>query len=259
MVRFRKAASGCEQKSMNQNRRPEREKKTALIVKMVLLFLFLSVVVYLSFRIGPGITRLVRQPQKFREFLDSYGSASALIFIAFQAIQVIVAVIPGEIVQIAGGYAFGTVLGTLYSVLGIFVGSLIVFFTTRLLGFSLVKTFVPQKKIERFAFLINSPKSEIAMFTLFLIPGVPKDTLVYIAGLTPMKPFRFLLIATIARFPGLLGSAYIGSNLQKKHYLPVTVISVAALVLFVIGLLSKDKIIDKIHNLRHRRSGSGPD
>jgi len=259
MVRFRKVASGCEQKSMNQNRHPEGEKKTALIVKMVLLFLFLSVVVYLSFRIGPGITRLVRQPQKFREFLDSYGSASALIFIAFQAIQVIVAVIPGEIVQIAGGYAFGTVLGTLYSVLGIFVGSLIVFFTTRLLGFSLVKTFVPQKKIERFAFLINSPKSEIAMFTLFLIPGVPKDTLVYIAGLTPMKPFRFLLIATIARFPGLLGSAYIGSNLQKKHYLPVTVISVAALVLFVIGLLSKDKIIDKIHNLRHRGADSGSD
>ncbi len=235
----------------------ERQKRTALIVKGVLLILFLSVVIYLSFRIGPGITRLVKEPQKFREYLVAYGSSGAFIFVAFQVAQVIVAVIPGEIVQIAGGYVFGTVLGTLYSVLGIFVGSLIVFFITRLLGFSLVKTFVPQKRIERFAFLINSPKSEIAMFTLFLIPGVPKDTLVYIAGLTPMKPLRFLLIATIARFPGLLGSAYIGSNLQKKHYLPVTVISVAALILFVIGLLSKDKVIDKIHKLRHRGTDSG--
>ncbi len=259
MVFFEKRAVASDEKSINQMRRMERQKRTAVIVKMALLFLFLAVIVYLSFRIGPGITRLMREPQKFREFLVSYGSAGALIFIAFQAIQVIVAVIPGEIVQIAGGYAFGTVLGTLYSVVGIFLGSLIVFLTTRLLGFSLVRAFVPRKKIERFAFLINSPKSEIAMFILFLIPGVPKDTLVYIAGLTPMKPLRFLLIATIARFPGLLGSAYIGSNLEKKHYLPVTVISVAALVLFVIGLLSKDKIIDKIHRLRHRGADSGSD
>lgn len=236
----------------------QKQAKTVLVLRGVLLLLFLSLVVYLSVKFGPRITRLISEPEKFREFLASYGWVSALIYISVQVAHVIIVIIPGEIVQIAGGFAFGTGLGTIYSVIGIILGTLIVFFTTRLLGFSLVRTFVPQKKIEKFDFLINSPKSEIAMFVLFLIPGVPKDTLVYIAGLTPIKPLRFLLIATIARFPGLLGSAYIGSNLQKKHYLPVTIISGAALVLFVIGVFFGDKIIHKIHRLWHHGKDSEP-
>lgn len=220
-----------------------------------MLVVFLILVVYISAKFGPGITRLMSHPEKFKEYIDAYGPASALIYILIQAAHVIIVVIPGEIVQIAGGYAFGTFFGTVYSLIGIIVGTLIVFFATRLVGYSLVRAFVSPRKLEKFDFLINSSKSEITMFVLFLIPGIPKDTLVYISGLTPVKPWRFLLICTIARFPGLWGSAYIGANLQEKDYLPVWIMSGLALVLFVAGILTKDKIIGRLH--RHRREGKG--
>jgi uncharacterized membrane protein YdjX (TVP38/TMEM64 family) len=234
----------------------EKQKQTILTAKIVLLVLFLAIIVVLSIKFTSPITRLMSQPGQFREFLTSFGPLSALIYIAIQVAHVIIVVIPGEIVQMAGGYVFGTALGTLYAVIGILLGTMIVFFATKLLGFSLVRTFVSQRKLEKFDFLINSPKSEIAMFVLFLIPGIPKDTLVYIAGLTPIKPFKFLLIAMIARFPGLLGSAYIGANLQERHYLPVWIISAVALVLFVVGIFAKDKVIDWIHRHWHRRTSS---
>lgn len=237
----------------------ERQKRPYFIAKIALLLVFLLIVIYLSVRFAPRVTRLASQPERFSEFLASYGAVSALIYIAIQVTQVVIAVIPGEIIQIGGGFVFGTALGTLYSVIGIFLGTLIVFYTTRLLGFSLVKTFIPQNKIQKFDFLINNPKSEIAMFILFLIPGIPKDTLVYIAGLTPIKPLNFLLICMIGRFPGLLGSAYIGANLQQKHYLLVTIISAIALVLFVVGIIVKDKVINKIHHVWHSRKSSKSD
>lgn len=220
-----------------------------------MLVVFLILVVYISAKFGPAITRLMSHPEKFKEYIDAYGPASALIYILIQAAHVIIVVIPGEIVQIAGGYAFGTFFGTVYSLIGIIVGTLIVFFATRLVGYSLVRAFVSPRKLEKFDFLINSSKSEITMFVLFLIPGIPKDTLVYISGLTPVKPWRFLLICTVARFPGLWGSAYIGANLQEKDYLPVWIMSGLALVLFVAGILTKDKIIGRLH--RHRREGKG--
>jgi uncharacterized membrane protein YdjX (TVP38/TMEM64 family) len=220
-----------------------------------MVVVFLGLVTYVSFKFGPAITRLMSHPERFKEFVDAHGSASALLYILIQAAHVIIVVIPGEIVQIAGGYAFGTFLGTLYSLIGIIVGTLIVFFATRLVGYSLVRAFVSPRKLEKFDFLINSSKSEITMFVLFLIPGIPKDTLVYISGLTPVKPWRFLLICTIARFPGFWGSAYIGANLQEKDYLPVWIMSGLALVLFVAGILTKDKIIGRLH--RHRREGKG--
>ena len=110
--------------------------------------------------------------------------------------------------------------GTVYSFLGTLLGTLIVFFATRLFGYSLVKAVVPAGKLQKFERLLTGRTSDITVFLLFLIPGIPKDTLVYVSGLTPIKPLKFLPICLIARLPALWGSAYIGANLQEKDYLP---------------------------------------
>jgi uncharacterized membrane protein YdjX (TVP38/TMEM64 family) len=236
----------------------KQNKRVYLVAQAVLLAIFLGVIVYASLKYAPAITRLIRKPEKFRTFLQSYGPTSALIYIALSAIQIIVAVIPGEIVQVAGGYAFGTALGSLYAMIGTVIGTLVVFEAVRLLGFSLVKALISPRQLEKFRFLICDPKSEIAIFVLFLIPGIPKDTLVYLSGLTPIRPLRFLVICTIARFPGVLGSAYIGANIQEKDYLPVWIMFGLATVLFVGGVLLRDKIINRLQRLRRPRKDPPP-
>ena len=236
----------------------EKHRRIYLITQAVLLAVFLGIIAYASLKFAPSITRLIRQPEKFRTFLSSYGPLGPVIYALLSAVQIIIAVIPGEIVQIAGGYAFGTALGTLYAMIGTVVGTLVVFWAVRYLGFSLVKALIPPKQFEKFKFLICDPRSEIAIFVLFLIPGIPKDTLVYLSGLTPIKPMRFLLISTIGRFPGVLGSAYIGANIQEKDYLPVWIMFGIALVLFVAGVLLRDKIIDRVQRLRRVKKSPPP-
>jgi len=229
----------------------QKQPRPHLVAHVLMLAAFLGVVIYVSIKFGPAITRLMSRPEKFREYIDGLGPAGVLYYILIQTAHVIIVVIPGEIVQIAAGYAFGTFLGTLYSLAGIIIGTVIVFFGTRLAGSAIVRAFIPPMTLKKFDFLINSPKSEIAMFVLFLIPGIPKDALVYISGLMPVNPWKFLLICVVARFPGLWGSAYIGAHLQKKDYWPVAIMSGLALVLFVVGILAKDKIIHRLHRLRH--------
>ena len=101
--------------------------------------------------------------------------------------------------------------------------------------------------------MMNSDKTEITMFLLFLIPGIPKDILTYLAGLTPIKPLRFFIIITVARFPALMASSYIGYNTQKGNYLVVIILSAAALVLFTAGVLLKDRIISKMQSLSGKK------
>jgi len=237
-------------------KKPERAR---LAARVALLAVFLGLIIFASVKFAPSVTKLIRRPEAFKAFIDSYGPVSAIVYILVQVVQVVVFVIPGEIVQVAGGYIFGTGLGTLYSVVGILLGTMIAFFSARLLGYSLVKAIVSPKKLKEFDFLINNSKSEIAIFVLFLVPGIPKDSLVYISGLTPVKPLRFFLISMIARFPGLWGSAYIGANLQEKDYLPVWVLSGVALVLFVVGALNRDRIIGWLHRLRRHGEEGPPD
>jgi len=222
------------------------KKQNTKYINLFLFVLFVAAIVVVSIKFAPSITALLSSPEKARGFLLSFGFKSVFVFILLQVLQVVIAVIPGEVVQITGGYVYGIFLGTVYSVVGILLGSLLAFFLVRIIGYPVVKAFVPQKQLNKFNFMINNEKSEITMFVLFLIPGLPKDVLTYIAGLTPVKPLRLFIIVMIARLPGILVSSVIGTNIQSKNYLTVVIISVCAIVLFVAGLLLKNRIIDAV-------------
>ena len=230
----------------------DKSKKQKLVVYSILIAAFLGILIYLAVRFGPQITALTREPEKLRTLLNSYGWKGILVFMGIQMLQVVVAAIPGELVQLAGGYLYGTWLGTLYSLTGIVLGSVFVFFVARLLGYPLVKLLVSPEHLKKFNFMINSEKSEIGMLILFLIPGIPKDILTYIAGITPIKPLRFFAIITVGRLPALLASSYIGSSTQKGNYGIVIILSAASIILFAVGILMKDRIISKIHKASGR-------
>ncbi|MEZ0535728.1 TVP38/TMEM64 family protein [Caldicellulosiruptoraceae bacterium PP1] len=227
-------------------------KKVKIVLNIVALILFAILITYITIKYSPTLIKITKNPQEFRNMILSYGSISALIFILFQILQVVISVIPGEVVQVSGGYIYGTFLGTIYSLIGIVLGSIIVFYIARLLGYNLIKEIVPKKQLENFNFVINSQKSEVALFLLFLIPGIPKDILTYIVGISPIKPLRFLILLTIARFPGIFFSSYIGSNLQQKDYTIAIIVSIISTILFIIGILKRNEIINKIEKLLNK-------
>lgn len=216
-------------------------------LNFILLMIFLGVSAFITIKYGPSVTRLLNEPGRFRDWIHSFGYNGILVFIFIQILQIVIAAIPGEVVQIAGGFIYGTWLGTLYLMIGVIFGSVVVFYASRLLGYPLVQAVVTEEKLTRLKFLIENPKADIALFILFLLPGLPKDILSYIAGLTPIKPLKFLVIATLARFPALFVSAYIGTNLQTENYLMVIVFSSLAVILFFVGFYFKDQLIDRIH------------
>jgi uncharacterized membrane protein YdjX (TVP38/TMEM64 family) len=214
----------------------------------ILALVFLAVVIgYFTIKYAPVITRLTKKPDEFRNYILSFGNIGIMVFIFFQFVQVVIAAIPGEAVQIAGGYIFGVFLGTLYSIAGILAGSMTAFYMARIVGLPLVKYFVPQEKFKSIAHRINSQKSEVAIFILFLIPGIPKDILVYVCGVTPINPLKFFAVILIARLPGIIGSSIIGANIFGKNYIAAIILSIAAAILFIIGLLLKDKILSIFH------------
>lgn len=227
-------------------------KKKAVIYYTTLFVLFLVFLIFLTAKYAPEIVNFIKNPERFERFLSSQGSRGIFLFIFFEIIQVVIAVIPGELVQIPGGYVYGTFWGTIYSTVGILIGSMIAFYLSRLFGYNLVKVLVPKKELERFDFLINSPKYELIMFVLFLIPGVPKDILVFVAGATPVKPIRFFILYTIARFPSLLVASFIGANIQEKDYRHVIILSIVICILLIIGYLYKDTILKKLHHSNHK-------
>lgn len=223
--------------------------KKLLIYKISLAVLGVLVIV-LVLKYLPYIIELTVSLDKFRNYVLSIGSLGPVVFVFFQILQTVIAPIPGEVIQIAGGYIYGVPLGMIYTTAGMLLGASMAFFFTRFLGGSFIEELLKKKKFQWMVDIMDNKKFSIILFIIFLIPGLPKDFLIYIAGLTPIKPLSFFGILLISRFPWLLASVSIGSNIFHENYTSTILISVLALVAFILGLLYKDKLINKFSQVQ---------
>ena len=92
---------------------------------------------------GRPLLAYLREPEKFRDWVDGAGPMGRIYFLGIQVLQVVVAIIPGEPVEIGAGYAFGAVEGTGLCILGTVIGSMAVYFFVRRFGIKAVEIFFP--------------------------------------------------------------------------------------------------------------------
>lgn len=220
----------------------QRNKKIIGIITLILVIIF-SLAVF--FFIGKPLISFVSEPQKFRSWVESFGIWGRLIFVGMIVLQVVVAIIPGEPFEMAAGYAFGTLEGTLLCILGAVIGSIIIFLLVRKFGIMLVEVFFSREKIDSLKFLKNTKKLTLIFFIIMLIPGTPKDLLSYFAPLTKMRLKNWVLIVAMSRIPSVITSTISGDALGSENYiLAVISLSITA-VLSLIGILIYKRISDK--------------
>lgn len=212
----------------------ERQRKGVWLCGFVIFLLFCGAVTWF---VGRPMIRLADDPEAFRAWVDSFGAWGRLVFVGMVFLQVLVALIPGEPVELMAGYMFGAVEGTLLSMAGILLGSLVIFLLVRKLGVKLVQVFFKDKEIKRLAFLKDSKKSMALTFVLMTIPGTPKDLLSYFVGLTPVKLWQWLLIVLVARIPSLVTSTVSGAAAGEENYLLAAVVFAVTVLLSLGGLI----------------------
>ncbi|WP_411682873.1 TVP38/TMEM64 family protein [Clostridium thailandense] len=216
-----------------------------LLCKSLLILLVASMAILLV-KYLPNILELTMSLDKFRSYIVSLAGSGSIVFVGFQVLQTVIAPIPGEIIQVAGGYIYGVPLGLLYSVVGMMLGAIMAFYFTRMIGDSFIEKLLNKENSKWIKDIMDSKKFSVILLIVFLVPGLPKDFLIYVAGLTPIRPLKFFGILLISRFPWLLASVSIGSNLHYKNYTSTIIVSLIALVSFILGMLYKDKLINKL-------------
>jgi uncharacterized membrane protein YdjX (TVP38/TMEM64 family) len=218
------------------------------------LFIVLIVALVLVFR--NELWGLFKDREAIRAWIGERGVSGPLAFIGLQILQVVIFVIPGELAQVAGGYVFGFALGSLYTLVGIALGSLVNFYAGRLLGRPFVESLFAREKIEEIERVTGSGKGAAGFFLLFVIPGIPKDVLCYVAGVSKLGFPAFLAVSMAGRLPGILGSAFMGSAAYSGAYRSAIVVLVIAASLFALGLIFKEGIQNLISRLLRRGKDS---
>jgi len=211
----------------------EKQKK---IAAGAALFVFAAVLAAAGAWIGPKIVTLADEPQAFREWIDRHYFLGRLLYTVLMAVQVPMAFVPGEPLEIFGGYAFGAVEGTVLCLAGAAAGSMLVFFTVRRWGVKLAEVFFSAEKLRSLHFLRRGRGREMLFFLIYMIPGTPKDLLGYFAGLTDMRAGMWILICTVGRLPSVITSTVGGDALGMGNYSFAIAVFAVTLILSAAGM-----------------------
>ncbi len=220
--------------------KPERRKKLFAWAVLAAGILLTALVCW---TVGKPMIEFVSQPERFRAWVDSHGLWGRIAFVGMMALQIIVAFIPGEPLEIGAGYAFGVAEGTLLCLLGALLGGTVVFLLVKKWGRPFVTLFLSEEKLDSLKFLQDEKRLNLIAYLLFLIPGTPKDVMTYLVGLTPMKlPFWIFLTFT-ARFPSVITSTVGGDALGTQNYSFAIVVFLGTALLSGLGLLGYRAIL----------------
>ena len=228
-------------------------KKKVAIAILKLIFLILIVVLiplYLYFYQQDFLMRF-RDFNDIVSFLERYKLQSIPIYIILQIAQIVISVLPGQFFQLAAGYLYTFWPALLFSCIGAFLGTTITFWLAKGLGSDFVHIFFEKDKTEDYVKRLNSKKAYTIVFLLYAIPGIPKDVVSYAAGLSEMKYKPFIILSTIGRLPGMMGSIIIGSMWHKEEYLGMIILAIIAVVAFCSCIIYRKKLhelIDKAYD-----------
>ena len=231
-------------------RRQERAQLTEAHKKKIYLFAIIVALIFIGavgYLVGKPMVEFVREPERFRAWVDSSGFVSRVIFVGMVVFQLIIALIPGEPLEMGAGYAFGAVEGTILCIIGCVIGSALVFLFVRRFGVKLVEVFFPREKIRSLRFLQDSRRLNLLTFIVFFIPGTPKDLLSYFIGLTDMKLGTWLFITAVARIPSIVTSTVTGDALGLKDYQFALIAFGVTLALSLAGILVYRRLSARRH------------
>lgn len=184
----------------------------------IFIILGIIVVALLTIAFSIPFIRFINNPEKLREYIDSFGIYAPLTYVLICMIQIFIPFIPGEPFELIAGYMFGSIEGTLLCLLSQSIASILIVLMVRKYGSMLFFMFFNKKEKHRLN-KFKSKKSFILFSLLFILPGTPKDLLCYFAGLTKYDLFPLLVVTTIGRIPAIVTSTITGGAFGDKEYI----------------------------------------
>lgn len=184
--------------------------------------------------------------QLFIEQIRQAGWAGLVFFFLLKILQVLVVVIPGEPFEIMAGVLYGTFGGLLLSLAGVLCGSVIIYFTMKMLG---VHAIDPEK-LHKYRFLRDEKRIHIMLFLLFFIPGTPKDILTYMGPFLPIPTSHFFAVSLLARIPSIITSTFAGANIARENWIATVLVFAVTGAVGILCILYNQAIEQWVARLR---------
>jgi len=218
-------------------------KKESIWIKLLLIIIIVGVLFFVISQ-SALVRNSFKDPEALRSFILSFGILAPIGLIVLQIFQTTISIIPSQLTTILAGYIFGPLWGLVYSLIGAFLGSLLIFSLARKYGLKIASFFFTEEEIVHFI-LFFKQKKLVALFMARIAPLFPNDLVSSAAALTDISVLHFNLVSTAGFMVQMILLAFFGAELREG-----SVTFPLQLITFVISfLLFLFLFKEKIHKL----------
>lgn len=226
--------------------------KKLKIVKFIMFIIVIIAMIGMTVYLFPVMKNLSTYEGQiaFKEKVNNSGVWGFLALLGLQFAQIFLVVLPGEPLEILAGMCYGAVGGMFFIFFSVALTTTIIYLLVRKFGKELIYDSFGKEKIEKIenSKAFQNPKNLEFIFAIcFAIVGTPKDLLTYLGALFPIKPIRFIAIATFCRFPSIISSTIVGQYFSQGNW-EVSIIvylitfAITFLMIWLVKIFDKDKI-----------------
>ena len=217
----------------------------------ILILLLVSVAFFGLYVATRRYASFIFDAAELRAWIAQFGIFAPLVFVFLQALQVVVAPIPGQVVALVAGYLFGPFWGTIYSLTGVLIGSAVAFTLAKRYGRSFVEDILHEDVVNRFDEFVKRVGAP-GLFAFVIIPGLPDDAICFLSGLTPLRLRTFIAVISIGRLPAYVITVYAGGELASGRFLEGIALVAVVIALSAIGYFKQEAVRDLVHRLELR-------
>lgn len=218
----------------------ERARRRVLLDALVLLIALAATLYLVRNRLS-----LLTDAERLRAFVGGFGVWAPVVVVVLQALQVVLAPVPGQVLALVSGYLFGPWWGTLYNVVGVTLGSTAAFWLSRRYGRAYVERVVHEDALARFD-AIDDDHARLTLFVFFLVPGLPDDLLCFVGGLTEIPLWQLVVLAVVGRTPAFFLTNVVGDLLGTDRVGAALGLAGAVVVVSVLAYRSRERLLELV-------------
>lgn len=226
--------------------------KKLKIVKFIMFIIVIIAMIGMTVYLFPVMKNLSTYEGQiaFKEKVNNSGVWGFLALLGLQFAQIFLVVLPGEPLEILAGMCYGAVGGMFFIFFSVALITTVIYLLVRKFGKELIYDSFGKEKIEKIenSKAFQNPKNLEFIFAIcFAIVGTPKDLLTYLGALFPIKPIRFIAIATFCRFPSIISSTIVGQYFSQGNWKVSIIVylitfAITFLMIWLVKIFDKDKI-----------------
>ena len=184
---------------------------------------------------------------EIQEHLSGFGIRGQITISILAMLQVVIAVLPAEPIQVVAGLTFGFWIGTLACLVGVAVGNTVIYVLYKIFGDRLLTYFNHKLDID-FSSASTTYKVALVIFILYFLPAIPYGMICFLAATLGMKYYRYIIITTLGALPSVCIGVGLGHiALESSWIISVAVFAVLLLFLCII-MVKKDYFLEKINS-----------